>query len=225
MSYCEPGLSNNHSQQWWPLEIILLVPRALAVVSKLKTKTPTYDYKLATNLKTHKLAAAACSTTYTTLLLASFNAMTTAIATLPVRCLRFLTNPISTTSSLTHLHVAHPPPKKKNNAEIANERSMGVPKTVNSALTFGSHWGSNVLQSLMMWLGHWLPYKQMESYNTHWNTKTRWAHICPPNSLHRTCMCFLRWKDKPELDIFCVTNFTEFQTSLNSEIKRLQSEG
>ena len=38
-------------------------------------------------------------------------------------------------------------------------------------------------------------------------------------------MHFLRWNGKPELDIFRDSNFADFRASLDSEMKRLQSEG
>ena len=38
-------------------------------------------------------------------------------------------------------------------------------------------------------------------------------------------MRFLRWNGKPELDIFRDSNFADFRASLDSEMKRLQSEG
>ena len=83
-----------------------------------------------------QLASAACSTTSAALFLAAFNTMTTAIATLPVPRLHFRQTPFPTSSSLGHFA------QSKNDAEIANEKSRGIPKTMHPALTFRREsWG------------------------------------------------------------------------------------
>ena len=52
--------------------------------------------------------------------------------------------------------------------------------------------------------------------------------VYPPNTLHHLCcglMRYLRWNGKPQLDLFKDSDFTDFRASLDSEMKRLQSEG
>ena len=50
----------------------------------------------------------------------------------------------------------------------------------------------------------------------------------PPNTLHHICcglQRYLRWNGKPDTDFFSDPAFSDFKTSLDAEMKRLQSTG
>ena len=70
-------------------------------------------------------------------------------------------------------------------------------------------------------LQHWMSRFVME-------LRKKDGSVFPPNSLHHICcglMRYLRSSGKPELDIFKDSEFAEFRTVLDSQMKRLQAAG
>ena len=70
-------------------------------------------------------------------------------------------------------------------------------------------------------LQHWLTRFILE-------VRKKNGHEFPPNSLHHICcgiMRHLRLNGKPSIDSFADSQFSDFKTSLDSEMKRLQSKG
>ena len=70
-------------------------------------------------------------------------------------------------------------------------------------------------------LQHWMSRFVME-------LRKKDGSVFPPNSLHHICcglMRYLRSSGKPELDIFKDSEFAEFRTVLDSQMKRLKAAG